>query len=388
MLVWMMWKRRFILEIYLEEIRQMNMKLCLIYNYAQHYRTSIFKLIDQEFDCDFVFGDSMGDVKKMDYALLKGNVKEVHNKKLGGAYFQKGVLKLLGQKYDKYIMLGETRCISTWIFLLLSKFYKNKNVYLWSHGWYGKETKFERIIKKMFFKLSDGIFLYGNYARELMIKEGFNKDRLFVIHNSLAYDKQLATRKQLKPTDIYNIHYGNNNPNLVFVGRLTEVKKLDMILHAMSKCKDKGEEYNLTLIGDGEKKEELEKLATELNLTKNVWFYGPCYNETELGGLIYNADLCVSPGNVGLTAMHSLVFGTPVITHNYFPLQMPEFESIREGETGTFFEHENIDSLTQKINEWFSTPRNREETRKMCMKEIDEYWTPYYQIEVLKKNLR
>ena len=366
----------------------MNMKLCLIYNYAQHYRTSIFKLIDQEFDCDFVFGDSMGDVKKMDYTLLKGNVKEVHNKKLGGAYFQKGVLKLLGQKYDKYIMLGETRCISTWIFLLLSKFYKNKNVYLWSHGWYGKETKFERIIKKMFFKLSDGTFLYGNYARELMIKEGFNKDRLFVIHNSLAYDKQLATRKQLKPTDIYNIHYGNNNPNLVFVGRLTEVKKLDMILHAMSKCKDKGEEYNLTLIGDGEKKEELEKLATELNLTKNVWFYGPCYNETELGGLIYNADLCVSPGNVGLTAMHSLVFGTPVITHNYFPLQMPEFESIREGETGTFFEHENIDSLTQKINEWFSTPRNREETRKMCMKEIDEYWTPYYQIEVLKKNLR
>ena len=67
---------------------------------------------------------------------------------------------------------------------------------------------------------------------------------------------------------------------------------------------------------------------------------------------------------------------------------MPEFESIREGETGTFFEYENIDSLTQKIDEWFSTPRNREEIREKCMKEIDEYWTPYYQIEILKKNLR
>ena len=361
------------------------MKLCLIYNYAQHYRTSIFKLIDNEFNCDFVFGDSMGDVKKMDYTLLKGNVEEIHNRKLGSAYFQRNVLKLLRQKYDRYIMLGETRCISTWLFLILSKFYKNKKVYLWSHGWYGKESKIERIVKKAFFKLADGIFLYGNYARELMIKEGFNKEKLFVIHNSLAYDEQLAIRKQLNPTDIYNAHFGNNNPNLIFVGRLTAVKKLDMILQAMSKSKTK---YNLTLIGGGEKKEELEKLTKELNLTENVWFYGPCYDETELGSFIYNANLCVSPGNVGLTAMHSLVFGTPVITHNYFPLQMPEFESIKEGKTGVFFEYENVDSLTQKIDEWFCTPRSREDIRQMCMKEIDNNWTPYYQIEILKKNLK
>lgn len=29
------------------------MKLCLIYNFAQHYRTSIFTLMDKEFDMDF-----------------------------------------------------------------------------------------------------------------------------------------------------------------------------------------------------------------------------------------------------------------------------------------------------------------------------------------------
>lgn len=364
------------------------MKLCLIYNYAQHYRTSIFKLIDREFKCDFVFGDSMSDVKKMDYSLLKGNVEEVHNKHLKGSYFQKGVLRKLRQDYDRYIMLGETRCISTWLFLILSKFYRKKKVYLWSHGWYGKESRIERIIKKMLFKMADGTFLYGNYARELMIKEGFNKDKLFVIHNSLAYDEQLATRDKLKKEDVYTAHFGNNNKNLVFVGRLTEVKKLDMILHAMEKCQKEGNGYNLTLIGGGEKKEELESLTKDLNLEKNVWFYGPCYNEVELGNLIYNADLCVSPGNVGLTAMHSLVFGTPVLTHDNFPYQMPEFESIKEGETGSYFRYNDVDSLAQKIDEWFAFSCNREETRKMCMKEIDEHWTPYYQIEVLKKNLK
>lgn len=47
------------------------MKFCLIYNYAQHYRTSIFRLIDQEFDCDFFFGDSYLNVKKWTIRCLK-----------------------------------------------------------------------------------------------------------------------------------------------------------------------------------------------------------------------------------------------------------------------------------------------------------------------------
>jgi glycosyltransferase involved in cell wall biosynthesis len=166
------------------------------------------------------------------------------------------------------------------------------------------------------------------------------------------------------------------------------VKKLDMILYAVAKNKAKGIEQNITFIGDGEKRDELESLVKELGLEKNVWFYGPCYNEVELGNIIYNADLCVSPGNVGLTAMHSLVFGTPVLTHNYFPLQMPEFEAIKEGETGGYFEYGNIDSLSDKINEWFIVNRDRNIIRQKCMFEIDNYWTPYFQIDIIKQNLK
>ena len=40
--------------------------------------------------------------------------------------------------------------------------------------------------------------------------------------------------------------------------------------------------------------------------------------------------MCVSPGNVGLTAIHSLTYGTPVLTHDNFNFQMPEAEAIEE----------------------------------------------------------
>lgn len=368
------------------------MKLCLIYNFAQHYRTSIFTLMDKKFCVDFVFGDSMGDVKKMDYSLLRGNVNEVHiNKFKKGYSWQPKVISYLFKDYDRYILLGDTRSLSTWVFCILARILcPQKKVYFWSHGWYGKESKKEKLIKKIFFHLPNGgVFCYGNYARNLMIEEGFNADKLYIIHNSLAYDKQVKIRKKLKMSDIYQVHFGNNNKNLFFVGRLTPVKKLDQIIKAMAICRDRGINYNLTLIGDGEKAEELKFLSKELGLTNQVWFYGPCYDEVELSLLIYNADLCVAPGNIGLTAMHSMVFGTPCITHNDFKWQMPEFEAICEGSTGTFFRRDDVADLADKIDAWFEAKSMyRDTVRQACMKEIDEQWNPYFQIKVLMNNLK
>ena len=154
-------------------------------------------------------------------------------------------------------------------------------------------------------------------------------------------------------------------------------------------CRNRGVNYNLTFIGGGEKTEELKNLVKELNLEQQVWFYGPCYDEIELGSLIYNADLCVAPGNIGLTAMHSMVFGTPCITHDDFKWQMPEFEAIRPCKNGCFFERDNVEDLAERIDEWFRiNGKDRNMIRKACMEEIDDKWNPYFQIEVLKENLK
>lgn len=364
------------------------MKLCILYNFAQHYRSEIFQLLDKEYDCDFYFGDKYLDVKKMDYSLLNGKVTEVHNGKLGPFLYQTKVLSLLG-KYNTFLMIGETHSITTWLFMFLSKLYKNKRIFFWCHGWYGKETKAESFLKHILDKMPTGLFLYGNYAKQLMIKEGFDESTLHVIRNSLSYSKQLEVRKTLKSTDVYTGHFKNDNKNLMFVGRLDPVKKLDMILRAIKQSEEKGFKYNMTYIGGGQEKEKLETLTKELGLEERVWFYGPCYDEAILGNFIYNADLCVAPGNIGLTAMHTLVFGTPAMTHNCFKWQMPEFEAIKPGVTGDFFEMDNVESLSQTIDKWFvENGDKREEVRLACMKEIDESWTPEFQMNVFKQYLR
>ena len=363
------------------------MNLCIIYNFAAHYRQGIFKLMDNTFDCVWYFGKTNQDIKKMDYSIFKGAITELDTKRLGGLTFQQGVLSLLG-KYDRFLMLGDSRSVSTWLFLICSKFMPRKKVYLWSHGFYGKESWLEDLVKKAIFKLADGIFLYNNYARDMMLKKGFNVSKLFVIHNSLNYDEQLSIRKNIIPSNIYREHFRNNNPILIFIGRLTKVKKLDLLLDAVKLLSKQGKNYNVVFVGDGVERQSLEKKTKELALENSVWFYGACYDEKTNAELIYNADLCVAPGNVGLTAMHTMVFGTPVLTHNDFKWQMPEFEAIIPNKTGDFFLRDNVDDLAAKIKYWFDVVgSDRDAVRKACFDEIDTSWNPQFQLEVLMNGM-
>jgi len=360
-------------------------KICLIYNYAQHYRLGIFKLMDNELDCDFYFGDKMGDVKKLDYKELKGFRKELKNIPIfSHFYWQSDALSLFFKKYNNYIILGEYYCLSTWLILIFSVF-SSKKVYLWSHGWYGKESFIIKLIKKFFFSMSDGIFLYGEYARKLMIKEGFDSSKLHVIYNSLNYEEQILIRENLVKSDIYLSHFGNKAPVLIFIGRLTKIKKLHQILEALKKLKDQNFPLNLVMIGDGEEKEFLNSKILEYGLKNNVWFVGQLYDEKAIANYIFNADLCVSPGNVGLTAMHTLMYGTPVITHNNFAFQMPEFEALEIDKTGDFFEYEDVCSLIEKIREWFEKDLSREEIRKNCYQIIDTKFNPRFQVSEIKR---
>lgn len=364
----------------------MKKKLCCIFTTAPHYRKAIYGLIDKTYDCDWFFNDDINDIKRIDYKELSG---QVHIKKIFkfpfGFTYQTGMIPQLFKSYQDYFIFLYSNSLSTWLFLFLAKLFPSKKVYGWTHGWYGKERKMEAIIKKLVFKRADEIFTYGNYARELMIKEGFSAEHIHTIHNSLNYERQLELRNDNLTSKIYKNHFGNNNPTLIFIGRLTSVKKLDLIINALAILKAKKAFYNLVFVGDGSEKNKLVEMSRELDVSDNIWFYGACYDERENAELIFNADLCVAPGNVGLTAMHSMVFGTPVLSHDNFAYQMPEFEAIISGKTGDFFTYNDTDSLVNKITEWFVTNGNiREKIRENCYKEIDTQWNPQFQINVIK----
>lgn len=363
-------------------------KLCLIFNAAPKYREAIYSLIDEEYDCDWYFGPTHSGIKEMDFNILKN----VNHYKIWGnpqaSYWQRGIISLLfRRKYNVFLMTAESRSITDYLFFLIARIL-GKRVYVWTHGWYGKETRYEAAIKHWMFNQVTGIFVYGNYARNLMVDNGIDPKKIYTIHNSLDHEKQLQIREHIQKSDIYKEHFKNEYPTIIFIGRLTLVKKLGMLVQALADLRNKGKYYNLIFVGDGPEKSHLIELALKFGLSDNIWFYGSCYDEDENAKLIYNADVCVSPGNVGLTAIHVMTFGCPVITHNSFKLQMPEFEAITPGRTGDFFTIDDVGSLMDTISLWFvNNVHRREAIRQYCYDEIDNNWTPEFQMKVIRENL-
>ena len=371
-------------------MRTNKKSICFILNFAPHYREEIFLLMDKEFNCDFYFGDkTFGDIKKIDYSKFNNEIKELHFKKLFLYYYYlRGQIKLSFKDYKYYIITGQPYNLSSWILLFINKM-RNRKTFIWNHGWYGDESSIKKYLKKFQFKFLNGYLVYGNYAKQLMINEGLNDEKIHVIYNSLDYSKSIQIRRKLEETDIFKNHFKNNYPNLIFIGRLTAVKKLVMLIEILKSVSGKDIKFNLTFIGDGPEKIKLENLVNNYNLNENVWFYGACFDERKIAELLYNADVCVSPGNIGLTAIHSLTYGTPCITHNNFSKQMPEFESIKEGVTGSFFKENDVDSLNKTIQNWiFKYPVKDQGIVKNCFSVIDTYYNPQYQLKLLQSILK
>lgn len=365
-------------------------KICCSLNFAPHYREEIFLRMEKDLDCDFFFGDkTYGAINKIDYSKFDKKVEElVFTKVFKQFYFLKGQTRLSLANYSHYIITGQPFNLSAWGLLILNRF-RGKKTFIWNHGWYGNESFFKKLLKKGHLKLATGYFLYGPYAKNLIEKEEFDSNKLHVIYNSLAYTEQLKIRNQLQKTSIYFDHFNNSNPTLLFIGRLTKIKKLHLLLEAMQLANKEACYFNLVLIGEGAEKKSLEGVVEKFNLKQNTWFYGSCYKETKIGELIYNADVCVSPGNIGLTAIHSLMYGTPAITHNNFTNQMPEFEAIEDNITGSFFKENNTEDLKSVIIQWLEKhPKKEEGLIKACYNKIDVNYNPNYQIKILKEVLQ
>lgn len=368
----------------------MGKKICCIFNAAPHYRKSIYNLMSERLGCHFYFGKapvgtkgikSIPDDELPPHSVFFDNCAVI----IPPFYRQKGVLKLLFQPYDIYLMTGEPYCLTTWLFLFLHLFSRKKIIF-WTHGWYGDESFAKIVLKKIFFGLADHILTYGNYAKKLMVEHGFRPDKISVIYNSLDYTSALKIRESLQPGSIYTDHFGCQAPVICFSGRLSPVKKLDLLLQIIARFKAQGRRLHCILLGDGESRQPLLELAAELGIADQVWFYGACYEEVKIAEIIFNADLCVIPDNAGLSVLHAMSYGCPVITHDYFPAQGPEFEIIKDGVNGSFYRFGDDEALKEKVQLWcFEQPLTREQIRENCCASVAGEWNSDYQEQVLEE---
>ena len=295
-------------------------------------------------------------------------------------------MKLFNPSYTHYIVTGESSIIANWMLILWTKI-TGKKLIMWTHGIHQTINKRSSVIVyKLFYRSADVLLMYSSYNLKYMVNLGCKTEKIRYIHNSLDTKVQSSIYENIQKSDIYTNYFKNDDPVVIYIGRLQKRKRIEQLIEAVDILKNKSVNVNLVLVGDNVDAEFLRTLVKSKRLEQNTWFFGASYDEIQNSELLYNASVCVCPAAIGLTAIHSLSYGCPIISNDNFETQMPECECIVEGVTGSFFKEDNVEDLANKIQHWCGiSTSQRERTRKEARKLITQEWSIDYQIETLKK---
>ena len=294
------------------------------------------------------------------------------------AFQWRAVYEALFGDFEAYILEGSFTIPTNWLAIPAARI-RGKRVLLYSHGWLRRESGCKAWLRRCFYRLADGLLLYGNRAKEIGEANGFSHEKLYVAYNSLDDVSIHHWQERITPPlcdEFRREWFGpdSGRPLITGVGRLTEAKKYTMLLHAVNLLGRQGSPLNILLVGDGPERNMLEQKAKKMDV--RLVCTGSRYDEEFLSVCFSAADITVIPGAAGLTVIHSLSYGTPVVVHDDADRQMPESEAVEAGVSGELFHSENAEDLARSILMVLQNMPRSPRVADQCRSVVDAAYTP------------
>lgn len=222
----------------------------------------------------------------------------------------------------------------------------------------------DKLIKKLvIFGLSSSskIIAQSNGMKEDLLKFNIPLEKIITINNPIN-DTYINIEKNNEPNEKY----------IIYVGRLAEQKGLEYLLKAFVHV---NKDYNLLIIGQGNKLQELIKLAKELNINKRVEFIG---QQSDIAQFYRKSSLTVLSSiyeGFPNVLIESIACGTPVVS---FDCPSGPNEIIYDGINGYLANYLDSHDLAVKINKALLTEFNPNALRDSVLKFHPENITNEY----------
>lgn len=172
---------------------------------------------------------------------------------------------------------------------------------------------------------------------ENLVARGFDRERITVIPNGVDlsfYSPDPGTPRFEEPT-------------LLYLGRLKRYKRIDLILRALARLRQRGVRARLIVAGQGDYAGELRRLRSKLGLDGLVEMPG-FVSEAEKRRLLRKAwvHLLTSPKEGwGITNLEAAACSTPTVASDSPGLR----DSVVDGVTGFLAPHGDVDALADQV---------------------------------------
>lgn len=135
---------------------------------------------------------------------------------------------------------------------------------------------------------------------------------------------------------------------ILFVGRLTTEKGIDVVLRALAKL-DPALNATFDIVGGGDQRRNLEQLAEQLGVGDRVTFHGHA-SEEDLRALYTRASVFAIASIAELQSiatMEAMASGLPIVAAD--AVALPHL--VHDGENGYLFEPGNVDQLAARLTD-------------------------------------
>lgn len=347
-------------------------KVAFVLAHLPHYRYGLFKELEKQVEnVAFLSGGRSrdGSIASIPERSL-ANTLLVRNRWIRSFLWQSGVTTQLGRyKPDSVVFTGDPKYLSTWINAVIARC-RGQQVLFWTIGWHRPEQGLRRIVRIAFYRLAHELLVYGRNGREIGVASGFPSKRINVVYNSC--DSFAGSGDEsLSPSQLPD----GCRPVIGAVIRLSQNKGLREVIQSVAVLRsDFGIEADCLIVGEGPARPELEDLASKLGV--KLFLPGALYSQERLKEVYEKLSVTVVPKAAGLTVLQSLSAGTPVITVSDPYQQMPEFEAIQDGVTGTLVERADGETIASAAAHWIKTLSNdTAEVEEACQRVVRDKWS-------------
>lgn len=188
---------------------------------------------------------------------------------------------------------------------------------------------------KKYYDLVDIFIVPSQFMREKLIQSGISLKKIKYLPNFLEEKEE------------FNFFVDGKKDYILFLGRLSEEKGLDILVESIGEIKNK--EIELKIVGEGPLEGELRKNIAKLGLNNRVKILG-YKSGTELKQIISQAQFVVVPScwyeNAPYVILESYSLKKAVLGSEIGGIK----ELIEIGETGMTFKPNDVKDLTNKIN--------------------------------------
>lgn len=230
------------------------------------------------------------------------------------------------------------------------------------HNLANKEvSKNKRLINSIFYKYFSVIPVAISPLVKKSIIEEYNisSQKVPIVYNGIDLSK-------CKPKNSYD--FAKDDISILHIGRFSEQKNHEMLLKSYKKVLIKHKNLKLNLIGDGEKREEIENIARTLDISRHISFLGL---KSTVYDFLNEADIFILPSRwegMPITIIEAMASALPIVATNVGGIP----DMIKDNYSGLLVDVDE-DRLAEALNELITKYDKREKFGRNAVKESEKF---------------